>query len=372
VASAGEITAVPVLFINGRRLNGSRPLELIEKIVAEEIAIADELLSRGVAGPSLYNELLTTAPPEPKTIELSPAQLAPLTGVYQSPGGPKINIRPEGKRLALEVRGGMTLELWPTSESAFIVKGSPAAALAGLSRLTMARGPNGRITGAEIQHTDGTVVHAARIDDYPPARPVARIPVPAPRPAAASDDDFESGSLSAWRLDNAGAGSWFVYSSGKKPPDPRQSDPRVAFDVPEPPGGRFAAVTDMKGPGTRILYRDVTLDGRYRLHLTAYYVSATPLAAPDTLDHEIGPPNHQFRIDVIPTGAPIDSVAPAHVLARIFATANGPRRLDPTPVTFDLSPWQGQTVRLRLAVTDNGGPLRAAVDDVHFEKLEAP
>jgi RNA polymerase sigma factor (sigma-70 family) len=372
VESAGEITAVPVLFINGRRLNGSRPLELLEKIVVEEIAIADELVARGAASANLYNELLASAPPEPKTIELSPAQLAPLTGVYQAPGGPKIYIRPESKRLAFEVHGGMTLELWPISESALIVKGAPAAALAGPARVTMARGSNGRITGAEIQHTDGSVVHAARIDDYPPARPAARIPVPDPRSAAASDDDFESGSLSAWRLDNAGAGSWFVYSNGKKPPDPRQSDPRAAFDVPEPPGGRFAAVTDMKGPGTRILYRDVTLDGRYRLHLTAYYVSAVPLAAPDTLDHEIGAPNRQFRIDLIPLGAPIDSVAPANVLAQIFTTASGPRRLEPTPVTFDLSPWQGQTVRLRLAVTDNGGPLRAAVDDVRFEKLEAP
>jgi hypothetical protein len=71
-----------------------------------------------------------------------------------------------------------------------------------------------------------------------------------------------------------GAGGWFVYTNGKTAPDSAQSDSNVPFDVPNPPQGRFAAATDMNGPGRRILYRDVMVDGRYRLHLTVFYVNA--------------------------------------------------------------------------------------------------
>ena len=36
-------------------------------------------------------------------------------------------------------------------------------------------------------------------------------------------------------------------------------------------------------------------------------------------------------------------------------------------MTVDLSKWEGQTVRLRLASVDNRGPLRAGVDDIRLE-----
>jgi RNA polymerase sigma factor (sigma-70 family) len=62
VETAGEVAAVPVLFINGRRLDGSRPLEVVEGIVAEEVRAADRLLAAGVAPAALYNELLGRAP----------------------------------------------------------------------------------------------------------------------------------------------------------------------------------------------------------------------------------------------------------------------------------------------------------------------
>ena len=79
-------------------------------------------------------------------------------------------------------------------------------------------------------------------------------------------DDFESRELADWRTVSGGAGGWFVYTDGQKAPDPAHSDPNVPFDLPNPPQGTHAAVTGMNGPGTRILYRDVTLDGRLRLH----------------------------------------------------------------------------------------------------------
>ena len=54
----------------------------------------------------------------------------------------------------------------------------------------------------------------------------------------------------------------------------------------------------------------------------------------------------------------------------IFKTSAGdPDRREPSTVSVDLSRWAGKTVRLRLAATDNLGPLRAGVDDIRFEPI---
>lgn len=143
----------------------------------------------------------------------------------------------------------------------------------------------------------------------------------------------------------------------------------MPFDVPNPPQGKFAAVTDMNGHGRRILYRDVILDGRYRLHLTVFYVNAgcfSALQTDGTIEN-----NQQYRIDLVAPSAPLTSLAKDHLLANIFHAAPGdPSRLEPKIVTFDLSPWQGQIVRLRLTEADKQGPLRAGVDDIRFERIE--
>ena len=99
-------------------------------------------------------------------------------------------------------------------------------------------------------------------------------------------DDFETGDLANWCVVGAGEGSWFVYNDGDSPPDPFQSDPNISFDVPDPPQGKFAAVTDMDGPGTRILFRNLELDDAYMLRLTVFYVNgANGLSSPHTLAH---------------------------------------------------------------------------------------
>src|SRR5881397_435255 len=72
-----------------------------------------------------------------------------------------------------------------------------------------------------------------------------------------------------------------------------------------------------------------------------------------------------IRIDLISPSAAKD-----HVLATVFRGQPGdPPRRQPGEVTFDLSQWNGQTVRLRLASADNQGPLRAGVDDIRFERI---
>jgi CubicO group peptidase (beta-lactamase class C family) len=183
-------------------------------------------------------------------------------------------------------------------------------------------------------------------------------------------DDFESGSFAGWQAVSGGSGGWFVYADGQKAPDPAQTDPDVPFNVADPPQGKFAAVTDMNGPGTRILYRDLRLDGRLALHLIVFYAGTAPFSNPETLAHDTREPNQQFRIDLVRPSAPIDSLARGDVLVNVFRTSPaGPPALQPTHVRVDVSRWAGETVRLRLAVTDNGGPLRVGVDNITFARI---
>jgi hypothetical protein len=126
----------------------------------------------------------------------------------------------------------------------------------------------------------------------------------------------------------------------------------------------------MNGPGRRILYRDVTLDGRYRLRLTVFYVNLGTFSAASTSGLNAMSDEQQYRIDLVSASAPADSMAKEHLLASIFQGRPGDSsRLPPTEVTFDLSPWEGQTVRLRFASADNQGPLRAGVDNIRFERI---
>jgi D-alanyl-D-alanine carboxypeptidase len=183
-------------------------------------------------------------------------------------------------------------------------------------------------------------------------------------------DDFESGAITDWQAVGSGSGRWFVYADGHRAPDPARSDPNAPFDLPDPPQGKFAAVTDMNGPGTRILYRDLRLDGRFTLHLTVFYAGTAPLSSPATLAHDTPQANQQFRIDLVGPSTPIDSVAKGDVLVNVFRTSPGdPIRRQPTEVRVDVSAWAGQTVRLRLAGTDNQGPLRVGVDNIRFERI---
>jgi len=73
-------------------------------------------------------------------------------------------------------------------------------------------------------------------------------------------------------------------------------------------------------------------------------------------------------VDIMDVAAPVRSTAAKDVLATVFRTAAGdPDTIAPRTVSFDLSEWAGERVRLRFAQVDNSGPLRAGVDDVRLE-----
>jgi hypothetical protein len=186
---------------------------------------------------------------------------------------------------------------------------------------------------------------------------------------------FESGDLSGWETRRStGFGKWYAYQ-GTKPPIPHE---RGAVSVQPPPQGTYAAIADQANPDSLLLFQDLRLEpgSQYKLSLLAYYdtYAALTLPSPDTLSVDegtLGPQaNQQFRIDVVRPEAPVDSVASGDVLLELFRTrAGGARKMGPTRLIGDLTPFAGQTVRLRIAVAATEEVLSAGVDAV---ELSAP
>jgi len=199
---------------------------------------------------------------------------------------------------------------------------------------------------------------------------------PSAAPAATIvNGGFESGDFSGWETRRStGLGRWYAHQ-GTKPPIPHE---RGAVSIQPPPQGQYAAITDQANPDSLLLFQDLRLEpgSEYKLGLLAYYDSYAALAfpSPDTLsvdEEALGPQsNQQFRIDVIRPEAPVDSISPGDVLLNLFRTrAGGARQMAPTRLVGDLTPFAGQTVRLRIAVAATEEVLSAGIDAV---ELSAP
>jgi hypothetical protein len=133
-----------------------------------------------------------------------------------------------------------------------------------------------------------------------------------------------------------------------------------------PPESAFAAVTVQGGPGTHVLYQDIALPDGKRADFAATIYLKTNAAAwvpGDSLDFA-GAANQQFRVDIMnPAAGPRD--VGFSVLLNVYRTMPG----DTVSSGFiqlqaDLTPFAGQTVRIRFAEVDNQGYLQAAVEAV--------
>jgi hypothetical protein len=191
--------------------------------------------------------------------------------------------------------------------------------------------------------------------------------------ATVVNGDFESGTLGGWRTSRTTeSANWFAYQGTDAPIGHKRAG---AQPVQAPPQGAHAAITDEAIPDTLILYQDVTLEAgfNHRLSLLTYYDSYKPIAVPtpDTLSVAEEKPNQQYRIDVLKANAPIESLDPADILRTLFRTKPGdPVDLAPTRVTADLSPFAGQTVRLRIANAVHEDTFNAGVDAVSISSTK--
>jgi hypothetical protein len=208
----------------------------------------------------------------------------------------------------------------------------------------------------------------------------AALSVPAAAGAATvANGDFETGSLSGWQVYNSSpAGNWFAYS-GTSTPFQKAAEEEEEEAFPPffaPPQGTFAAVSDEQNPDTAILYQDVALEPYYshQLTMTFYYRSLAPITVPNpnTLSLNVPEPpnpeegtNQQARVDVMSPAAPIESLNPSDILATLFANRTGdPTTVAPTILSADLTPFAGQTVRLRIANAVNDFIFNTGVDAV--------
>ena len=172
---------------------------------------------------------------------------------------------------------------------------------------------------------------------------------------------FETGDFTHWNGANqiSGSGDWFVYEGTESP--------LSGFRIAAPPQGNFAATTDQENPGSHILYRNIKLESgmRHELSFYLYYRNrAGEFFARDTLDFRVEP-NQQYRVDLLRPKADPFTVDPEVIRARLFRTGVGdPNRKQPTLMTFNLTRFAGDTVRLRFAEVDNQGFFQASVDRV--------
>ena len=195
--------------------------------------------------------------------------------------------------------------------------------------------------------------------------------------------NFETGTLEGWQVHRVTeSGNWFAYheSTDERPGTEPIADKRGDHPPQAPPQGIYAAIADELNPDTLILSQDVALapGQSHRLSLLAYYSSSSPIAVPGSgtlsVDPEVlaGEANQQYRIDVIKPGAPLETVDPADILATVFRAVPGsPATMLPTRLSADLSPFAGQTVRLRFAVAAHEEVITAGLDDVSISSEAA-
>ncbi len=159
-----------------------------------------------------------------------------------------------------------------------------------------------------------------------------------------------------------GSGSFYAQTGTSSPP------PDV-ISVPKPPQASFSAMTSQSGPGSHIIYQDITIpSGALTRFSAALYVNnqSGSFATPSTLDYSVSP-NQQARVDIMTTASAITDVG-SGVLLNVYQTKVG----DPlvsgfTPIAADLAPFAGQTVRLRIAEADDQGNFNFGIDQVSID-----
>jgi hypothetical protein len=185
--------------------------------------------------------------------------------------------------------------------------------------------------------------------------------------ARVPNGDFKTGDFSRWARAHqpGGDGTWFVYSGTTSP----RSDLRIAA----PPSGNFAATTDQIGPGSHVLYRDIHLkrNMKHELSFYLYYRNFNNrFFTPNTLDFTADR-NQQYRVDLLKPSANPFSVSSNAILRRLFRTKVGdPNTLAPQRRTYNLTPYAGETVRLRFAEVDNQFFFLASTDEVKVKSTK--
>lgn len=187
-----------------------------------------------------------------------------------------------------------------------------------------------------------------------------------------SNGGFESG-LSGWTTaDQTGSDGTFYVQSGIL-------SPTSSSDVPAPPQGTSAAMSDAGAPGSHVLYQDfVASAGNATLSFQLFIGNrADAFYTPATLDFSTPELNQQARVDILTTSADPFSVMAADILMTLYQTNIGDALVDgyftvSQDISALLAAHSGETLRLRFAEVDNVFISQMGVDNVRFESNEIP
>ncbi|MGH2905883.1 MAG: hypothetical protein ACRDKI_03835 [Solirubrobacterales bacterium] len=143
-------------------------------------------------------------------------------------------------------------------------------------------------------------------------------------------------------------------------------------------GACYSSATS-SGDSAGVMYQDVQLQAGHLIELSLSLKAITQGAAvpwtsntPPELLHGGGTSitTQEARIDVMKPSADPWSIDPADILGTVFQTENGTSTTyDWQNKTFDLTPWAGQTVRLRAGWTMGNWYLDFAVDNVKVTEV---
>jgi hypothetical protein len=211
---------------------------------------------------------------------------------------------------------------------------------------------------------------------------------------AGTDLSGEQGNLDGWQTADLGASPG---SHGRWLPQSGATSPLSGVAVPSAPGVQFQAMldeadvaprttTDSRDPheGTHLLYQDVTIPANaasvtvsFSLNIDNSNASVgyTDTTVNSALDFNTTAANQQVRVDVMNPNAAAYAVnadgvgGVPGVYQNLFITAPGQATRQTVPRTIDLSTagFQGKTIRLRFATTNNRGKLIVGVSGVRVQ-----
>lgn len=184
-----------------------------------------------------------------------------------------------------------------------------------------------------------------------------------------TNGSFEAGDFSGWNTYDAGGAVIFVDAG------PRADSCDTSLPSDGITDGSYAAYLTMDDPNTVAIWQDVVVPQAGLLSMDITYGNAAGIFEwTGTLDHT-GESNQHLRVDIMNPAAADLSTTPGDIYVTLLETdAQSALSLDRTTFQVDLSGWAGQTVRVRVAKTDNEGCFPAVIDNVKLtgEALPLP
>lgn len=186
--------------------------------------------------------------------------------------------------------------------------------------------------------------------------------------SGAGTSTFNGWAVTVW---SGSSGSWYVQTGA--------TSPLNAFTVQPPPDGAFAAMADQGETGSHLLYQDFTVPTDIPNPVLVFllyvrnHADDYSIAVPPSLAYGGGPDGNQLcRVDIMDPNVADPFDVGSGVWHNVLLTTPGTdAEFGYVEVRTDVTPWQGETIRLRFAQVDTLDYLNMGVDAVRIEAAAA-